>query len=355
MNSTVIKWLLTFLFRDRKINDDDLQEQNSPNTTFDRSYVKQEVEEQPLDDSDLSAQNMLSNFRDCLQVKRETAIFGNRIKNGSCSNLRDHSLKVEGNYLEGLLQTDYNVPLTEEVKAKVADLSLANLLVLLSQTPQSSKVIQSLFPLLKSEKDSWRSDEFGIQKILNQRENIYRQNDIVCPLGVDAYGVIKFVGKNSAQVFWARDLAGLNFFDLMANYNKTYFQKKFGTHPILGMVNSNTVLRFSLKHMDEDMEMTVLTCRVSLVYGKLQQGKKRSIRGAKIFVRKSSKSSTQVFRKKVTQSTVEAGVEAIKQLAELNTLKENFAKTMKENWDSPLFKDLEHPGENYAFEKTCHL
>ena len=97
---------------------------------------------------------MLGNFRDCLQVKRETANFGNRIKNGSYNNLRDHSLKFEGNYMEGLLQTDNNVPLTEEVKAKVADLSLANLLVLLSQTPQSSKVIQSLFPLLKSEKDS---------------------------------------------------------------------------------------------------------------------------------------------------------------------------------------------------------
>lgn len=124
---------------------------------------------------------------------------------------------------------------------------------------------------------------------------------------------------------------GLNFFDMMANYNKTYYVKRFGRHPLLGMVKNNTILRFSLKHMDDDMKMTVLTCRVSLIYGKLDSGRKRSIRGAKIFVRKSSDRSTKGFRSKVAQSTIDAGLSAIRQLHDMKNLQEFIAKKMTEN------------------------
>jgi hypothetical protein len=81
----------------------------------------------------------------------------------------------------------------------------------------------------------------------------------VCPLGVDGYGKILHVGPNAKEVFDQSDLKNQNIFELMASYNRAYFTRKFGKFPILGFKKPITVIRFSLNHEEDDIEISVIT------------------------------------------------------------------------------------------------
>ena len=89
-------------------------------------------------------------------------------------------------------------------------------------------------------------------------------------MGVDGYGWILHVGPNAKEVFEQADLKGQNFFDLMASYNKSFFVRKFGKYPILGFKKPVTVIRFSLAHEDDDLAISVITCKVVLVKGQVE-------------------------------------------------------------------------------------
>lgn len=178
--------------------------------------------------------------------------------------------------------------------------------------------------LLKIAKDSqihFVEDKVNAEENKNPQKKV--DDQICCKLGLDAFGVVRYVGENARQVFGTRDLKGFNFFDdLMAAYNKSYFKQKFGEYPLLGLKKHTTILRFSLEHLDEDMNPVVVTCKISLIFSSPKPGQPRKIKGAKILARRSSEESTKNFQNKVRQGTIEAGALAIQHLRYLHYVKQ---------------------------------
>lgn len=163
-----------------------------------------------------------------------------------------------------------------------------------------------------------------IQSYSNSTQTLNSSKPPVCPLGVDWYGKILHVGPNAKEVFDQSDLKNQNIFDLMASYNKTFFTRKFGKYPILGFKKPVTVIRFSLNHEDDDLNISVITCKIVLVNW-LIDGKSR-VKGAKIYARKTSPENSSKFRHKVISSTIQAGAMAVQHLARLALFKEELER-----------------------------
>ena len=184
-----------------------------------------------------------------------------------------------------------------------------------------TKMGELLLKIAKDSQDNQGVDFVNDEGPKNPKKKI--DDQVCCKIGLDAFGEVKYVGENAKQVFGTRDLKGFNFFDdLMAAYNKSYFKQKFGEHPLLGLKKPTTILRFSLEHMDEDMNPVVLTCKVTLIYSSPKPGQPRRVKGAKILARRSSDESTKNFQNKVRQGTIEAGALAIQHLKYLHTIKQ---------------------------------
>lgn len=149
-----------------------------------------------------------------------------------------------------------------------------------------------------------------------------KKNQTLCKLYLDAEGVIKYVGDNAFAVFGRYDLQGFNFFNIMAGYNKTYYQQKFHENPLLGFKKQVTVLRYSLDHLNDELMADIVTSKLILMYSNVTKGEPRRVIGAKVISRKSSPSSTHAFRNKIQNGTIEAGMKAIKHLKELVTMKQ---------------------------------
>lgn len=176
--------------------------------------------------------------------------------------------------------------------------------------------LEKLEMLLKTCKDSFNHKNPNIElSTVDRQRKIKGEQQIICKLGLDRHGFIRYAGANQWEVFGRSDLNGFNFFDdLMASYNKTYFQEKFGRYPFLGMPKPSTFLRFSLQHLNDDMEPIVVTCKVVLLYTPYKDGQTRKVKGVKIFARRSGSDSTKNFQEKILKSTMEAGKMAINQL-----------------------------------------
>ena len=94
----------------------------------------------------------------------------------------------------------------------------------------------------------------------------HTEKKATCHLKVDKLGNIIQCSKNSEEFFGITDLVNFNFFDLMARYNRTYYKSLFGEFPIMNM-KSNTVLRFTLNHLENDLIPVAITCKVKPVVG----------------------------------------------------------------------------------------
>ena len=135
-------------------------------------------------------------------------------------------------------------------------------------------------------------------------------------MGTDLSGSIKYVDKHARAVFRRRDLVGLRFWDLMANYNKVFLQGKYGDDPFDGMSKQKDshVIRFSLDHLDEDMKPVIVTCKLSFIREPSQSPGEGKIKGVMILARRSSEESTKNFQSKIEQGVLEVGIRAIKRL-----------------------------------------
>ena len=184
---------------------------------------------------------------------------------------------------------------------------------------------------LKYEKDS-NVNSVSLNQLYCREELIKEGNSAIIGwrMFVDPYGYIKRFGPNAKEIFGMNDLVGFNFFDdLMAGYNKTYFTSKFGAYPIINMKRPITVLRYSLKHQDDDLNPVIITSKITLVYSNPKPGFSRVIIGAKIISRFSSDDSTSKFRQKLKICTAKAGQIAIKHMRFQMFLKHNVSLALQ--------------------------
>ena len=176
--------------------------------------------------------------------------------------------------------------------------------------------------LLKIEEDSKQSKENANKTTeINTSHNPWNDREKICTMIVDLKGKI-FQCRNTTKVFRKEDLKGTNFFEVMAPYNSSYFRSMYGEDIILNIAKSNTIIRYSLDHAIDDLNPTIVSSKISLIYSNKQQSMEKEILGAKIISRLSSENSTKTFKNKITQATIKASTTIKHYLQEQMRLKE---------------------------------
>lgn len=180
---------------------------------------------------------------------------------------------------------------------------------------------------------------------------------VVCKLGCDMNGVIKYVGSNARAIFGFSGLVEVCFWDLMANYNRVYFQTKFGDNPFIGMSKrKNThILRFSLKHLDEDFKPAIITCKIIFIKDPVTTPEGAKIKWVKILARRSSDESTNDFREKIKEGTLSAGLEAINRIRQEEVRKRLFLECMRPNYEDDRGCRISSPMTSGSFERNLHF
>lgn len=112
----------------------------------------------------------------------------------------------------------------------------------------------------------------------------------------DINGVI-LKSINTLKVFEKDDLVGSNFFELMAPYNRSYFESEYG-EKILS--NMRGVIRYSLNHELYEPKPLIVSSKIKPIYINNQRV------GARIISRASWEESTNEFREKILMATIKA-------------------------------------------------
>jgi hypothetical protein len=178
-------------------------------------------------------------------------------------------------------------------------------------SPDNTQDQLVLEPLLKIAQDSLSS-----QTNIRGYRTINPEHKPLNKIWVTTSGhIIKSQGRGK-EIFGTDDLEGFNFFDLMASYNVTFLKHKFGEIPIQGMARSkaNTIIRFSLEHLDEDTNPIIISSKISIKYSQPEPGLARRIIGAIISSRRSSSKGTSELRQRILESIQEAGKIALRQI-----------------------------------------